>query len=113
MQVVKRPIKPKTYISFLYIYSTTWGTAGDICLVRETVANESTSKFVGRKVKLALPRGMERHRVEGFPVIKVAGHVGDGHPKDPQSEWEAYEGIERDIAIAVLRPWGFKLIESD
>jgi len=113
MQVVKRPIKPKTYISFLYIYSTTWGTAGDICLIRETVANESTSKFIGRKVKLSLPRGLERHRVEGFPVIKVAGHVGEGHPKDPDSEWEAYEGIERDIAIAILKPWGFKLIESE
>ncbi|MEM9923014.1 MAG: hypothetical protein AAF915_04565 [Cyanobacteria bacterium P01_D01_bin.50] len=112
MQVIKRPIKPKSYISFLYIYSTTWGTAGDICLVRETVANASTSKFIGRKVKLALPRGMERHRVEGFPVIKVAGHVGEGHPKDVGSEWEVYEGVEREVAIAVLKHWGFKLIDS-
>ncbi|MBV6621677.1 MAG: hypothetical protein KI793_01770 [Rivularia sp. (in: Bacteria)] len=111
--VKKRPIKPKSYISFLYIYSTNWGTAGDICLIRETVAEASTSKFIGRKVKLALPRGMEKHKVEGYQVIKVAGHVGEGHPKDPGSEWEAYEGITRETAIAVLKPWGFKLVEPE
>ena len=59
--VKKRPIKPKNYISFLYTYSTSWGTAGDICLIRETVAEESTSKFVGLKDKLALPRAMEKN----------------------------------------------------
>ncbi|MEO1428535.1 MAG: hypothetical protein AAFS12_12265 [Cyanobacteria bacterium J06632_19] len=111
--VKKRPIKAKNYISFLYIYSTNWGTAGDLCLIRETVAEASTSKFVGRKVKLSLPRGMEKHKVEGYQVIKVAGHVGEGHPKDPGSEWEAYEGITRETAIVVLRPWGFKLVEPD
>ena len=111
--VKKRPLRPKNYISFLYTYSTSWGTAGDICLIRETVAEESTSKFVGRKVKLALPRGMEKHRVEGHQVIKVAGHVGDGHPKDPGSEWEPYEGIEREVAMIVLKPWGFKLVEPE
>ncbi|MEC4815491.1 MAG: hypothetical protein SAK29_19760 [Scytonema sp. PMC 1069.18] len=113
MQVLKRAIKPITYISFLHIYQTTWGTAGDICLVRESVAKSSTTKFVGRKLRLALPKGMERHRLAGFPVIKVAGYVGDGHPKDPQSEWEVYEGVDRETAIAVLKPWGFKLIESE
>ncbi|MBW4616964.1 MAG: hypothetical protein KME21_27725 [Desmonostoc vinosum HA7617-LM4] len=112
MQVLKRSIKPEAYISFLYIYQTTWGTAGDICLVRESVANSSTSKFVGHKLHLALPKGMERHRVAGFPVIKVAGNVGDGHPKDHPLEWEVYEGVDIETAIAVLKPWGFKLIES-
>ncbi|KYC36423.1 hypothetical protein WA1_42720 [Scytonema hofmannii PCC 7110] len=113
MKVLKRAIKPETYISFLYIYPTTWGTAGDICLIRESVANSSTSKFVGHKIQLALPFGMERHRLAGFPVIKVAGHVGDGHPKDRQSEWEAYEGVDKETVIAALKPWDFKLIESD
>ncbi len=56
---------------------------------------------------------MEKHRVEGYQVIKVAGHVGEGHPKDPGSEWEAYEGIEREVATAVLKPWGFKLVEPE
>ncbi|RCJ30070.1 hypothetical protein A6770_21525 [Nostoc minutum NIES-26] len=112
MQILKRSIKPETYISFLYVYQTTWGTAGDICLVRESVANSGQSKFVGHKIKLALPKGMERDRVANFPVIKVAGNVGDGHPKDCPFEWEAYEGVDREIAIAALKPWGFKLIES-
>ncbi|AFY31224.1 hypothetical protein [Calothrix sp. PCC 7507] len=113
MQVLKRAIKPETYISFLHIYSTTWGTAGDICLIRESVANSSASKFVGHKLQLALPKGLERDRLAGFPVIKVAGHVGDGHPKDKQSEWEAYVGVDREIVIAAMKPWGFNLIESD
>ncbi len=48
MEVIKRAIKPESYISFLHIYPTTWGTAGDICLIRESVANNSTgAKFVG------------------------------------------------------------------
>ncbi|MCM0589040.1 MAG: hypothetical protein HEQ35_08330 [Gloeotrichia echinulata IR180] len=110
MQVLKRAIKPQTYISFLYIYTTTWGTAGDICLIRESVANSSASKFVGHKIQLALPKGLERHYVIDLPVIKVAGHVGDGHPKDKQSEWEAYEGVDQEIVIAALKPWGFKLV---
>jgi hypothetical protein len=112
VQVLKRSIKPQTYISFLHIYQTTWGTAGDICLIRESVAKESTSKFVGRKIQLALPKGMERDRLVGVPVIKVAGNVGDGHPKDHPSEWEAYEGVDREIAIAVLKIWGFKLTDE-
>ncbi|UKO95730.1 hypothetical protein [Nostoc sp. UHCC 0870] len=112
MQVLKRSIKPDTYISFLYIYQTTWGTAGDICLVRESVANSGVSKFVGYKIRLVVPKGMERDRVANFPVIKVAGNVGDGHPKEHPYEWEAYEGINPEIAIAALKPWGFKLIES-
>lgn len=111
MHVLKRSIKPETCISFLHIYQTTWGTAGDICLIRESVANSSASKFVGHKLELALPKGMERDQLAGFPVIKVAGHVGDGHPKDHQSEWEAYEGVDKEIVIAALKPWGFKLIE--
>lgn len=111
MQVLKRAIKPETYISFLYIYPTTWGTAGDICLVRESVANSSTSKFVGHKIQLALPKGLERSRVAGHPVIKVAGNVGEGHPKDHKYEWETYEGVDRELALAALKPWGFKLIE--
>lgn len=111
MQVLKRAIKPETYISFLYIYPTTWGTAGDICLIREFVADSSASKFVGHKIELALPKGLERHYLAGVPVIKVAGYVGDGHPKDKQSEWEAYEGVDREIVIAALKPWGFKFIE--
>jgi hypothetical protein len=111
MHVLKRAIKPEAYISFLHIYPTTWGTAGDICLVRESVANASTSKFIGKKLQLALPKGMDRHRVAGFPVIKVAGNVGEGHPKDHKSEWEPYEGVDREIAIAVLKPWGFQLID--
>ncbi|MBO3458969.1 hypothetical protein G7B40_010370 [Aetokthonos hydrillicola Thurmond2011] len=111
MEVLKRAIKPRTYISFLYIYPTTWGTAGDICLIRESVAISSASKFVGHKIKLVIPKGMERDRVAGFPVIKVAGNVGDGHPKDHPSEWEAYDGIDIEIVLAALKPWGFKLIE--
>jgi hypothetical protein len=112
MQVIKRAIKPQAYISFLYIYQTTWGTAGDICLIRESVAETSVSKFVGHKVQLALRKGLERDRIAGCPVIKVAGNVGDGHPKDHPLEWEAYEGVDKEIAIAALKPWGFKLIES-
>ncbi|MBD6617161.1 hypothetical protein FNW02_15305 [Komarekiella sp. 'clone 1'] len=113
MQVLKRAIKPEIYISFLYIYPTTWGTAGDICLIRESVANSNAStKFVGHKLQLALPKGMERDRIAGLPVIKVAGNVGDGHPKEHPLEWEAYEGVDAEIAIAALKPWGFKLIES-
>lgn len=112
MQVLKRTIKPQTYISFLYIYETTWGTAGDICLIRESVANSGITKFIGRKVKLAIPKALERDRIAGFPVIKVAGNVGEGHPKDHPYEWEAYEGIKEEIAIAALKPWGFKLIEN-
>lgn len=112
MHVIKRAIKPETYISFLHIYKTTWGTAGDICLVRESVANSSASKFVGHKIQLALPKGLERDRLADVPIIKVAGNVGDGHPKDHQFEWEAYEGVDPEIAIAALKPWGFKLIES-
>jgi hypothetical protein len=113
MQVLKRAIKPEICISFLHIYSTSWGTAGDICLIREFIANSSASKFVGHKLQLALPKGMERHRLAGVPVIKVAGYVGDGHPKDRNSEWELYEGVDKEIAIAALNPWSFKLIESD
>ena len=113
MQVLKRAIKPETYISFLHIFPTTWGIAGDICLIRESVANSSVSKFVGHKLQLALPAGMERDRVAGFPVIKVAGNVGDGHPKDHPSEWEAYEGVDRELVLAALKPWNFKLIEFD
>ncbi|MBW4645655.1 MAG: hypothetical protein KME23_22155 [Goleter apudmare HA4340-LM2] len=113
MQVLKRAIKPQAYISFLYIYETTWGNAGDICLIRESVANSrATAKFVGHKIQLALPKGLERHNVAGFPVIKVAGNVGEGHPKEHPFEWEAYEGVTEEIAIAALKPWGYKLIES-
>lgn len=112
MQVLKRAIRPEIYISFLHIYQTTWGTAGDICLVRESVANSSASKFVGHKLQLALPKGLERDRLADVPVIKVAGNVGDGHPKEHQFEWEVYEGVDKEIAIAALKPWGFKLIES-
>ncbi|AHJ28981.1 hypothetical protein NSP_26530 [Nodularia spumigena CCY9414] len=54
---------------------------------------------------------MERHELAGVPVIKIAGHVGDGHPKDKHSEWEAYEGIDRELALAAMKPWNFKLIE--
>ncbi|GAX36279.1 hypothetical protein [Nodularia sp. NIES-3585] len=111
MQVLKRAIKPQTYISFLHIYPTTWGTAGDICLVRKSVADNSVSKFVGHKLQLVIPKGMERNELAGVPVIKVAGHVGEGHPKDEHSEWEAYEGIDRELALAAMKPWGFKLIE--
>ncbi len=111
MQVLKRAIKPETCISFLHIYSTTWGTAGDICLIRESVVESSLSKFVGHKVNMVLPKGIERDKIAGCPIIKVAGHVGDGHPKDPQSEWEAYEGVDREIVLAALKPWKFKLIE--
>ncbi|MEA5619603.1 hypothetical protein VB711_17400 [Cronbergia sp. UHCC 0137] len=111
MQVLKRAIKPQTYISLLHIYQTTWGTAGDICLVRESVAELSVSKFVGHKLQLAIPKGLERHRLGDLMVIKVAGHVGDGHPKDRNSEWEIYEGIDKELAIAALKPWGFKLVE--
>jgi hypothetical protein len=113
MKVFKRAIKPETYICFLHIYSTTWGTAGDICLIRESVADSSVSKFVGHKLLLAIPKGMEHHRLAGCPVIKVAGHVGEGHPKDKQSEWEIYEGVDREIALAAMKPWNFKLIEPD
>jgi hypothetical protein len=112
VQVFKRSIKPETYISFLHIYQTTWGIAGDICLIRESVANSSASKFVGRKLKLALPKGMERDSLAGVPVIKVAGNVGDGHPKDHPDEWEAYEGVDKEIAIAVLKIWGFNLTDE-
>jgi hypothetical protein len=112
MHVIKRSLKPQTYISVLHIYQTTWGTAGDICLIRESVAKESVSKFVGRKIQLALPKGLERDRLANCPIIKVAGNVGEGHPKDHPSEWEAYEGINQEIAIAALKPWGFKLIDS-
>jgi hypothetical protein len=111
VQVLKRAIKPQTYISFLHIYPTTWGTAGDICLVRKSLADESVSKFVGYKLQLVVPKGMERHELAGVPVIKIAGHVGDGHPKDKHSEWEAYEGIDRELALAAMKPWNFKLIE--
>ncbi|HCQ22424.1 MAG: hypothetical protein ACK5WC_03110 [Aphanizomenon sp.] len=111
MQVFKRAIKPESYISFLHTYQTTWGTAGDICLVRESIAKSSGSKFLGRRIQLALPKGMERDHLVNIPIIKIAGHVGDGHPKDPQSEWEAYEGIDPEIALTVLKIWGFKLIE--
>lgn len=45
------------------------------------------------------------------PIIKVAGNIGDGHPKEHPHEWEVYEGINEEIAIAALKPWGFKLIE--
>ncbi|BAY09490.1 hypothetical protein [Calothrix sp. NIES-2098] len=112
MQVLKRSLKPQIYISFLYIYETTWGTTGDICLIRESVAKESRTKFVGRKIKLALPKGLERDRLANCPIIKVAGNVGDGHPKEHPSEWEAYEGVDKELAMAVLKPWGFKLIEQ-
>jgi hypothetical protein len=111
MQVLKRAIKPENYISFLHIYQTTWGTAGDICLVRESVAKTSASKFIGRIIQLALPKGMERDYLVGVPVIKVAGHVGEGHPKDKNSEWGAYDGVDPEIATTVLKVWGFKLIE--
>jgi hypothetical protein len=111
MQVLKRSIKPETYISFFHIYPTTWGTAGDICLVRESVAKESTAKFVGRKIRLALPKRLERDHLANCPIIKVAGNVGDGHPKEHPFEWEAYEGIDPELAVEVLKPWGFKLIE--
>lgn len=121
MKVLKRAVKPKTYISFLYIYKTTWGTAGDICLIRESVANsQKKAKFVGHKVQLVLPISMERDTISvrtyadlsvDIPIIKVAGNVGDGHPKEHPEEWEAYEGIDEEVAIAALKPWGFKLIE--
>jgi hypothetical protein len=113
MQVFKKPIKPQTYISFLHIYETTWGKAGDICLIRESVAETSISKFVGHKIRLAVPKWMERDRIIGLPMIKVAGNVGEGHPKEHKDEWEAYEGVDKEIAIAALKPWGFKLIEND
>lgn len=122
MKVLKRAIKPKTYISFLYIYKTTWGTAGDICLIRESVANsQKKAKFVGHKIQLVLPPGIERDTISiganaygsvDIPIIKVAGNVGDGHPKEHPEEWEAYEGIDEEVAIAALKPWGFKLIDS-
>ncbi|MEH2396017.1 hypothetical protein PQG02_20205 [Nostoc sp. UHCC 0926] len=111
MQVLKRSIKPQTYISFLHIYQTTWGTAGDICLIRESVANESTAKFVGHKIELVVPKALERDRIANCAIIKVAGNVGDGHPKEHPLEWEAYEGVNSEIAEAALKPWGFKLIE--
>ncbi len=113
MQVLKRAIKPETCISFLYTYTTTWGTASDIYLIRESVAKTSTSKFLGHKLRLVLPQGIERNRLVGLPVIKIAGYIGEGNPKDDRSEWEAYEGVDREIVIAALKPWGFKLIESD
>lgn len=111
MQVLKRAIKPETYISFLYIYPTTWGIAGDICLIRESVANSSAAKFVGHKLKLVIPREMERDHLAGCAIIKVAGNVGDGHPKEHPFEWEAYEGVDREIVLAALKPWNFKLIQ--
>ncbi|KST66301.1 hypothetical protein [Mastigocoleus testarum] len=123
MKVLKRAIKPKTYISFLYIYKTTWGTAGDICLIRESVANsQKKAKFVGHKVQLVLPISMERDTISirtyadlsvDIPIIKVAGNIGDGHPKEHPEEWEAYEGIDEEVAITALKPWGFKLIEPN
>ncbi|MBD2136723.1 hypothetical protein H6F32_03760 [Anabaena sp. FACHB-1237] len=113
MQILKRAIKPQDCISFLHIYSTTWGTAGDICLIRESVAETGLCKFIGHKVRLVLPKGMERHYLGGLPVIKVAGHVGDGHPKDKNSLWEIYEGVSREVAIAAIKPWGFKLVDID
>ncbi len=113
MHVLKKAIKPEIYISVLHIYPTTWGTAGDICLIRESIANESVSKFIGHKMQLALPKGLERDRLAGCPVIKVAGHVGEGHPKDEKSEWEAYVGVDRELALSALKPWGFQLIEPD
>jgi hypothetical protein len=112
VQVLKRAIKPDIYISFLHIYQTTWGIAGDICLIRESVANSSASKFVGHKLKLALPKSLERHRLAGVLVIKVAGNVGDGHPKDHPAEWELYEGVDRELGMAALKPWGFKLTDE-
>ncbi|MBU7581484.1 MAG: hypothetical protein KAF91_00975 [Nostoc sp. TH1S01] len=112
MRPIKRPIKPAIYISFLYIYETTWGTAGDICLIRESVVKDSTTKFIGHKVRLVVPKRLERDRVANFPVIKVAGNVGEGHPKEHPYEWEVYEGVDREIAIAALKPWGFKLIDQ-
>jgi hypothetical protein len=111
MQVLKRAIKPETYISFLHIYPTTWGIAGDICLIRESVANSSAAKFVGHKLKLVIPREMERDQLAGCAIIKVAGNVGDGHPKEHPFEWEAYEGVDREIVLAALKPWNFKLIQ--
>jgi hypothetical protein len=113
MQVLKRAIKPKPCISFLHNYPTSWGTASDIYLIRESVAKTSTSKFIGHKLLLVLPEGIERNRLVGLPVIRVAGYIGDGNPKDPDSQWEAYEGVDREIVIAALKPWGFKLIEPD
>ncbi len=113
MQVLKRAIKPEVYISFLHMYPTTWGTAGDICLIRESIAKSSVSKFVGHKLRLALPKGLERDRIVGCPIIKVAGNVGEGNPKDHKSEWEVYVGVDREIAIAALKPWGFTLIDAD
>jgi hypothetical protein len=113
MQVLKRAIKPEPCISFLHTYSTTWGTASDIYLIRESVASTSTSKFLGHKVRLVLPKGIERNRLVGLPVIKVAGYIGDGNPKDRHSEWEAYDGVDIEIVLAALKPWGFKLVESD
>ena len=111
MHVIKRAIKPAPYISFLHIYKTTWGTAGDICLIRESVAEESTAKFIGHKIQLVVPKGLERDRIANCPIIKVAGNVGDGHPKEHPLEWEAYEGVSTELAEAALKPWGFKLIE--
>jgi hypothetical protein len=55
---------------------------------------------------------MERDSLAGVPVIKVAGNVGDGHPKDHPDEWEAYEGVDKEIAIAVLKIWGFNLTDE-
>ncbi len=111
MHVLRRSIKPANYISFLHIYQTTWGAAGDICLIRESVADSSTAKFIGHKIQLAIPKGLERDRLANCPIIKVAGNVGDGHPKEHPLEWEAYEGVDPEIALAALKPWGFKLIE--
>ena len=79
--------------------------------MRESVAKSSGSKFIGRRIQLAIPKGMERDYLVNMPIIKVAGHVGEGHPKDPQSEWEAYDGVDPEIASAVLKIWGFKLVE--
>ena len=64
-----------------------------------------------RSIQLAIPKGMERDYVVNIPVIKIAGHVGEGHPKDPHSEWEAYDGIDPELATTVLKIWGFKLVE--
>lgn len=113
MEVLKRSIKPQICISFLHIYQTTWGTAGDICLIRQSVVKSSRAKFIGHIVRIPLPKGIERDYLADLPILKVAGYVGDGHPKDPDSEWEAYEGVDAEIVIAAMRPWGFKLIEFD
>ncbi|NDJ26229.1 hypothetical protein GS682_32635 [Nostoc sp. B(2019)] len=54
---------------------------------------------------------LSRDRIAGLSVIKVAGNVSDGHLKDHPLEWEAYEGVDTELAIAALKPWNFQLIE--